>query len=224
MSAAVKQIQTISDEITMLMALTRAYRRSPIDIITATSTSQALAQFDIFSFALILLDLDINDGGAMELLRTVSSVQAGVPVILLTTDTSRSPKLIARIDECRPYGCWHLLEKPFELKKLTGAIERGLLERTFDDDQCSCDLGDLRRCRRFKRNEKLAISLSNDGTPPFFPATLTDISVSGLGLTTNVPLPANQRISFAEKFMHQSGTVIWTTQSTSGYRSGVRFS
>lgn len=223
MRASVKQIQTISDEITMLMALTRAYRNSSIDIITANSRAQALEQIDIFTFQLILLDLDISNGSGMELLRTISHIQAGIPILLLTTDSHRSPALLEQIDACRPHGCWHLLEKPFELKKLLGAIERGLLERSFDDQEVSCDIGDLRRCRRFKRHESIAISLSDQSIPPFYPATLTDISVSGLGLTTTTPLPTNQRISFAEKFMHQSGTVIWTSNSENGYRSGVQF-
>ena len=223
MNAAVKQIQAISDEITMLMALTRAYRKTQVDIITATTHSQALEQIDIFTFQLILLDLDICKGGGMELLRIISGAQAGIPIILLTTGNSQSPQLLEQIDQCRPYGCWHILEKPFELKKLTEAIERGLLEHSFEGEGANCNLGDMRRCQRYRRSEALSISLSNNGAPPFFPATLTDISVSGLGLSTSDPLPTNQAISFSEKFMHQSGRVIWTSSAEDGYRSGVHF-
>jgi CheY-like chemotaxis protein len=223
MQAMVKQIQAISDEITMLMALTRAYRKSPVDIITATCKQQALEQIKIFTFQLILLDLDINDCSSMELLRSIADAQPEVPIILLTTDNSQAPELQEQIDNCCPHGCWHIVEKPFELTKLTEAIERGLIEGSFEDNTTSCNVGDLRRCRRYKRREELAISLSNNGAPPFFPATLNDISVSGLGLSTSAPLPTNQSISFSEKFMHQSGRVVWTSSADDGYRSGVLF-
>lgn len=223
MKATVKQIQAISDEVTMLMALTRAYRQSPVDIITAISKKQALEQIDIFTFQLILLDLDVSDCCGFGLLSSISSAQPGVPIILLTTDNSQAPELLEQIDSCCPHGCWHILEKPFELKKLTGAIERGLIEGSFDDEEANCNIGDMRRCRRYKRHEELAISLSKNSTPPFFPATMHDISVSGLGLSTSSPLPTNQSISFSEKFMHQSGRVVWTSNADEGYRSGVRF-
>lgn len=223
MKATVKQIQAISDEVTMLMALSRAYRKSPVDIITATSKNQALEQIEIFTFQLILLDLDINDCSSMELLGSISCAQPGVPIILLTTENSQAPELLDQIDSCCPHGCWHILEKPFELKKLTEAIERGLIDGSFDAEAANCNVGDLRRCRRYNRHEELAISLSNNGAPPFFPATLNDLSVSGLGLSTSSPLPTNQAISFSEKFMHQSGRVVWTSSVDDGYRSGIRF-
>lgn len=226
MTAAARQIQIISDEVMMLMAISRAYRNSTVDVITAGNKAQALKQLEIFQFQVLLLDLDIKDQSGFELLQTVSRNHAGVPVILLTTGDSRAPELLEQIQACRPYGCWHVMEKPFELKKLTGAIERGLLEHTFDDSEAACSLPlptDLRRCRRFARKEPINISLRGDAAPPFFPATLTDISVSGIGLATSTPLPTQQRISFDEKFMHQSGVVVWSIGAAGGFRAGVRF-
>ncbi len=223
MTATVKQVQAISDEVTLLMALTRAYRHSPVDIITATSSAQAIEQIDIFTFQLILLDLDMDDHSGMKILRLVSSTQAGVPVVLLTTENSNAPELLDQIATCRPHGCWHILEKPFELKMLTGAIERGLLEHSFDTETQNCNLGDLRRCRRFKRWEAISISLNGNGRPPQFRGTMTDISLTGIGLFTDSPLPTKQRISFDEKFMHQSGVVIWSSATDHGYLSGIRF-
>lgn len=226
MAASTRQVQIISDEVMLLMALTRAYRNSSIDVITANNKTRALQQLEIFQFQVLLLDLDIKDQSGFELLQTVSHTHPEVPVILLTTGDSRAPELLDQINSCRPCGCWHLMEKPFELKILTGAIERALLERTFDDSTALCDLpepNDLRRCRRFPRKERISISLRSDAAPPFFPAILTDISVSGIGLTTSSPLPTSQPISFDEKFMRQSGVVIWCCGFADAYRAGVRF-
>lgn len=227
MATSTRQIQIISDEVMILMALARAYRNSSVDVITAGNKDQALKQIEVFNFQLFLLDLDIKDQSGFELLASVSRNHAGVPVILLTTTDIQTPALLQQVEDCRPYGCWHLLEKPFELKKLTSAIERGLLEHSFEDtDALNCGLpkpSDLRRCRRFSRSEPISISLSSTSQPPFFPATLTDISVGGLGLTTAAPLVPNHQISFDEKFMHQSGVVVWSGGTSSSFRSGIRF-
>lgn len=226
MAASTRQVQIISDEVMLLMALARAYRNSSVDVITASNKEQALRQLEVFQFQVMLLDLGLKDLSGFELLQTLSRTHAGVPVLMLTTGDSRDPEVLDQINACRPYGCWHLMEKPFELKKLTSAIERGLLEHTFDDSDILCSLpkpNDQRRCRRFPRREQISISLRSDPAPPFFPATLTDISVSGIGLTTSSPLPTNQRISFDQKFMHQSGVVIWSRGHADGFQSGVRF-
>lgn len=225
-AASTRQIQIISDEVMLLMALARAYRNSSVDVITASNKIQALQQLEVFRFQVMLLDLDLKDRSGLELLKTVSRTHAGVPALLLTTGNSREPELLDHINASRPYGCWHLMEKPFELKKLTGAIERGLMEHTFDDSDVLCSLpqpNDQRRCRRFPRLDRISISFRSDPAPPFFPATLTDISVSGIGLTTSSPLQINQRISFDQKFMHQSGHVIWSCGVANLFQSGVQF-
>ncbi len=227
MSTTVKQVQIISDEVMLLMALARAFRNSSVDVITAVNKVQALKQLEVFQFQMMLLDLDIKDQSGFELLQTVSRSLAGVPVILMTTGDSKAPELLDKINACRPYGCWHLVEKPFELKKLTGYIGRGLLEHSFEADNarfCSHPKqSDLRRCHRFSRSEQISFSLTAGAQPPFFPAMLTDISVGGMGLTTETLLPTHRRIFFKQKFTQQSGIVIWSCDSGNNYRAGIRF-
>ena len=123
------QVQVITSEIVIQLALARAYRSKPVDIITAAKSEQALSQIDVFDFDLFVLDLDFKDGCSLSLLQTMTERAVEAPVILLTTGKVESRTLILQIEQIRPVGCWHLLEKPFDLQKLSGLIERGLLER-----------------------------------------------------------------------------------------------
>lgn len=227
MATSTRQIQIISDEVMMLMALTRAYRHTTVEVISASSRADALQQIESFDFQLFLLDLDIRDESGFELLHDLSERAAGVPVILLTTSDIQTPTLLQQVEACRPQGGQLLLEKPFVLKKLTGAIERGLLERGFDGaDGCHPELtqaGDLRRCHRFSRSEPVSICLAGRPQPPFFAATLTDIAVGGVGLATETALPVDRAVSFGDTCPQPSGVVVWSDGRHNHFRSGIRF-
>ncbi len=226
------QVQIIDDEIVILLAVSRAYRDKPIDIITATNADQALAQMNTFNFDLFLLDLDMKARCSFNLLKVISERFPDIPVILMTTGDTGSGKLLQQITDVRTQGCWHLLEKPFDLKKLTGFIERGLQESSsVREGNQLCEVADQheqRRCKRFSRFERLNLSLptamdDSRQTVPLL-ATLTDISVGGLGLTTRKTLVERQRVQFDEKFMHQSGIVVWSQmQEDKTCRAGICF-
>ena len=225
------QIQIIDDEIVILLAVRRAYRDKPVDIVIASNADQALAQMETFNFDLFLLDLDMKNGSGFQLLKKMTESFPDVPVILLTTGDIESETLIRQVEALRTLGCWHLLEKPFGYKKLVSFIERGLEERWASCNDPTCNLqgaGEQRRCRRFSRFEQINISLPDpaaDGRIPPALATLNDISVGGLGITTRKKLDLYQEICFDEKFMHQTGIVVWSAlQDDQSFRAGIRFS
>jgi DNA-binding response OmpR family regulator len=232
MSRGPWQLQIIDDEVVILLAVSRAYRDKSIKIVTASTAEQALSQMDVFNFDLFMLDLDMKDRCSFSLLKTMTERFPESTVILMTTGDVESTTLIKQIEELRPHGRWHLLEKPFNYKKLTVFIERALQERSCDcPDSSPCLLdnqSDKRRCRRFSRYEKINASLPANidescQTVPFL-ATLMDISVGGLCLTTSKQLTRLQAIKFDEKLMHQSGVVVWSQlQDDQNYRAGIRF-
>jgi CheY-like chemotaxis protein len=227
MSKSTRQVQLISGEPVLMKALMRAYRDSAIDIVAASSHMQAISQLDTFGFDLIIFDLDTDRSNRFELLQMMSARCAGTPIILLTTMDTQSPELQKQIKKARPFGCWHILEKPFSISKLNSYIGLSLVTRSFDhaDDVLSHmpDQDDRRACKRVPRNEKITLRLAGGDHYPFFSATLTDISISGMGLTTDVPLARDQRITFEEKFMHASGVVVWSYGKDSRCMAGVRF-
>ncbi len=104
-----RQIQITTDETTIRLAVSRAFRDTSIDPVVASNTFQALSQLDVFDFDLFLLDLDMKDGCAFELLETMSERFPRVPTILLTTIDSHSQELINRIKEIRFDCCWDIL-------------------------------------------------------------------------------------------------------------------
>ncbi|MCW8894018.1 MAG: PilZ domain-containing protein, partial [Deltaproteobacteria bacterium] len=203
-----------------------------VDIVTASNATQAQAQLDVFEFDLFLLDLDIKDGCSLELLAAMTERFPLVPMVLMTTEDIQSKELIDKIEIIRSGHCWHLLEKPFDYKKLAGFIDRGLYERKHADLEChQCDIlgqHEKRRCQRFSRLEQLTMSLPlSDDIPNRTSAlivTLTDISVGGFGITADRPLTEKVKVHFNEKFMHQSGVVVWSqNQENHVWRSGVKF-
>lgn len=232
MNRAVKQVQIIDDEIVMLMAISRAYRYKPVDIIPAVSRAQALEQMETFNFSLFMLDLDIKGCCGFQLLERMTSRFPATPVILMTTMDSQSIALIDKINKIRSQCLWYILEKPFNYKKLVGFIDRALQASDFERESgCQLDSSDClekRRCHRFSRFERINISRSNveDSAylSPALSATLTDISVGGLGVATRKALVSGEAVQFDEKFMHQSGTVVWCrVQKDHIYKSGIRF-
>ena len=226
------QVQIVTDEIVILLAVARAYRHKSVDVISATKAEQALSQMEVFDFDLFVLDLDIKDGCSFALLQAMTERSVNVPVILMTTQDVQSHALLRQIEQIRRQGCWHLLEKPFQLQKLTGFIERGILERsTFcgeNEQFLFMQAHDKRRCRRFSRLEKINLFLadSSDMVAPSRDAvvTLTDISVGGLGVIAKQTLPVGKTVNFDEKFMHQTGIVVWSEgEETGSCRAGIRF-
>jgi len=120
------QIQIIDNEIVMAMAVSRAYRNKPIDIITATNIDQAIEQMDVFHFSLFLLDLDMKDCCSFQLLEIITRRFPETPVILMTTADIFSLALIEKIEKIRSQHCWHIVEKPFAYKRLLGFVDRAL--------------------------------------------------------------------------------------------------
>lgn len=226
------QVQIIDDEIVMLLAVSRAYRDKAVDIIAANTVEQALGQMDSFNFNLFLLDLDMKSCCSFQLLQTITERFPTTPVILMTTADTQAAELIDKIKNIRPQNCWHILEKPFDYKKLVSFIDRALQVSAPDvsvshrNDRF--DWSEKRRCRRFSRFERMNLSrlINSDLAILKLPllGTLIDISVSGLRVTTGQALVAGEVVHFDEKFMHQSGTVVWSRmQKDQIFKSGIRF-
>ncbi|WP_321390137.1 response regulator [uncultured Desulfuromusa sp.] len=232
MNRTVKRVQIIDDEIVILMAVSRAHRHKPVDIIPASNIDQALEQMDIFAFNLFILDLDIKGCCGFQLLEQMTRRFPEIPVILMTTQDIQSLALMNKINKIRSQCCWHLLEKPFDYKKLVGFIDRALQVSEFENVPSCQHEGfaglEKRSCRRFSRCEQINISRpsvsDSSSVSPAFCARLADISVGGLGVATRKALMSGEVVHFDEKFMHQSGTVVWSRpQKGQIHKSGIRF-
>jgi len=232
MTKNLRQIQIATDETTIRLALSRAFRDSPVDIVMASNTFQALSQLDVFKFDLFLLDLDMKDGCAFGLLETMTERFPRVPAILLTTGNIHSAELIHKIKDIRFNYCWNTLSKPFNYSKLVELICGKSNE--YYEEQVPCHQHkqgnwlERRNCQRFFRSEQISISRpqKNEARYRIIPhwSTLTDISLGGMCITTDVMLRSGILLNFDEKFMHQSGEVVWVKEKVNHlWKVGIKF-
>lgn len=126
MSNRPARVQIVTDQLVILTAVSRAYRDKPVDIVTATNAGLAQEQLNVINFDLFLLDLDMKERRSFELLAVMTERFPLVPMILMTTGDAQSKEMIAKIEAIRSDSVWHLLEKPFEYKKLVDFIASGL--------------------------------------------------------------------------------------------------
>lgn len=229
MSGKLGLLQIIDDELDTLLAVTRACLHGQIDIVSASSDSQALAQLNVFAFDLVLLDLDMQECNCYELLWKITKKIPNVPVILLTTEDPLSAGLTDKICSNRFNSCWHLLEKPIDFTKLSGLLSRGLLVSHPPGNTVPDWTPQLknRRSQRVPRSE--AINLYLKGTENgecclAQSAKLTDVSLGGIGVSAPLPIPVGTAITFSEEFTRQSGRIIWNRPgSNQAWQAGIEF-
>lgn len=227
-----RQIQIATDEMTIRLAVARAFRDTSVDVVVASNTFQALSQLDVFEFDLFLLDLDMKDGCSFGLLETMTERFPKVPTILLTTNESGSEELKHRIKDVRFSHCWDILSKPFDYKKLVGFIDGSSHEYPSEHVQYHQHKHEnwleKRNCQRFSRFEQIAVTRADTKEKKHQTnlhwCTLTNISLGGMGMTTDLKLIPRKTLHFDEKFMHQDGTVVWVKEKVDHlWEVGVKF-
>jgi DNA-binding NtrC family response regulator len=222
----------VDDEQLLLCALERAFKGRSLDIKTANSTEQALAEIAHCNFDLFLLDFDWHDLGRQKLLQAVDECCPYVPIIIMTTSSRESGPLNEVIKSTRKHGAWHLLEKPFSLDRMIH-----LIEVIFQDqDNVKSALHNL--AQNFDREKRYQYRRPHVQPVHFSFKTiaagesrrvsvkgiLTDINDCGSGLLSHVQLQPNQVISFEDDFVKQNGVVAWSVMiEKETCRFGVQF-
>lgn len=71
--------------------------------------------------------------------------------------------------------------------------------------------------------------IKNELAPSSLKANVMDFSENGIGLLTDAPLETGQFVKFIKKQKHlegelpKEGVVMWTLESSEGYKAGVKF-
>ena len=71
--------------------------------------------------------------------------------------------------------------------------------------------------------------IKNELAPSSIKANVMDLSENGIGLSTDAPLETGQFVKFIKKQKHfdgelpKEGVVMWTHESSEGYKVGVKF-
>lgn len=225
-------ILAVDDEQLILWALERACKDRSLNIKTAESAERALKMLSQDHFDLFLIDFDLKDPTRLDLLQAVDEHCPYRPIIIMTTNDSRSTELHDAIRSVRKKGAWHLLEKPFSLDSLIGFID--LVTRDEGDVKvCLSDLThnyDQERRRQHRRLHVQPVNYSFktivDGAMQrvISKAILTDISNAGSCMLIQEPLQPDQIIHFEDESLSHCGRVSWCLPiEDETYRCGVHF-
>lgn len=231
MTVAPLKILAIDDEQLLLWALERAFKGRDLQVNTASTTEQALAQIDLVHYDLFLLDFDLKDHNSQALLKKIDKLCPYVPVIIMTTSDAKSRELNDAIRAVRKQGAWHLLEKPFRLERLISYVELIFqeqdciklcltdLEHNFDNEKRQ----HLRRPHVIPLDLRLKAILDGEVQEVVAQSILTDISECGIGLLSRSPLERDQVVGFGGELKQQYGIVAWSSMiETDTCRAGLR--
>lgn len=211
------KILAVDNEQLLLWALKRAGRGRALEIDTAATTEQALAEIKRSHFDLFLLAVDLKDQNSQLLLQTIDDCCPYVPIIVMTTSDVKSCRLNDAIKAVRKHGAWHMLEKPFSLDRLITYIDVIFQDqaraRLCVDELTHNYESEKRQKLRRPHVQSVAFSFTSiiDGeqVKTFTSGIVTDISDCGLGILTRFPLEQDLVINFGESLMNQCGVVAW---------------
>jgi len=220
MQRAPLKILAVDDEKLLLWALERACEGRSLNITTAVTTEEALAEVEHCHYDLFLLDFDLRDQSRTELLKGIDQRCPYVPIIIMTTADMKSCELNDAIRAARKQGAWHLMEKPFSLDRMLCFIEI-IFQDQGNVKLCLNDLThnfDNEKRMKFRRPHVQTVDLSfkeiveGELKTNLVTGILTDISDYGLGMLTHSPLKRDQVVNFNDPLLQQSGVVAWSSR------------
>ncbi|HWF90938.1 MAG TPA: sigma-54 dependent transcriptional regulator [Terriglobales bacterium] len=120
-SNAINSVLVVDDEPAMRMALKANFQRDGWHVETAAGTSEALMKFKVAKFPLVVSDVQMPDGGGLDLMRSVRSTHPSTAVILLTA-FGNVPEAV----QAMRGGACDYLTKPVSFEQLQSAVGRVL--------------------------------------------------------------------------------------------------
>ena len=114
----------VDDEAGLMEVLAKRIARRDIDVTTAFSAAAALQALRRQDFDVAVLDLEMKDMDAIEVLKVFKKMLPSMPVIILT-----GPGTMQSAGEGLKEGAFDYLTKPYELEdliaKIRAAVARG---------------------------------------------------------------------------------------------------
>ncbi len=109
----------VEDTSSLAMVYRSVLEKAGHEVVACDTISQAREEMEQQRFSVILLDLSLPDGDGMELMGDI--LKGGAKVIVITANGS-----INRAIEAMREGAFDFLVKPFDEKKLLGAVENAM--------------------------------------------------------------------------------------------------
>jgi CheY-like chemotaxis protein len=115
------RILIIDDEILVARLLADAVSSQGHEVTVATDGEEGLALLRRIRPDALFLDVKLGELSGIEILRQIRRSDTQLPVILITGNA-----LADQLDEARRLGVTEIVEKPFLLTQLDGALERSI--------------------------------------------------------------------------------------------------
>jgi two-component system NtrC family response regulator len=115
------RILIIDDEILVARLLADAVSSQGHEVTVATDGEEGLALLGQIRPDALFLDVKLGELSGIEVLRQLRRSDTALPVILITGNA-----VADQLDEARRLGVTEIIEKPFLLTQLDGALERSM--------------------------------------------------------------------------------------------------
>ena len=114
---AMRRALVADDDESFRRVVVRILRRADFDVHAVDSGLKAIAALEKETFDVVVSDVQMPDGGGLDLLRAVRRVDLDVPVVLVTGQPS-----LAAAAEAVEHGAFRYLTKPFDSQAFTKTV------------------------------------------------------------------------------------------------------
>ena len=232
MGGTLKKHILISDaDQLVLYALAIAFKDDAHVAKTVATASAAIGELTARSYDLCLLDLNLRHPHSLRMMSILGNLYSQTRLVVTTTCCFDLPELDGRISDALECGAGHFVAKPFQLSELTGLVKHLLTAEEDLHGGFRFTAGTAgrrtRHCRREPREGDLQFHLAviSGGRNKrwLIGAKTTDISDTGIGLTTAYPLKASDVISFGKDMEERTGVVVWSSMlDEQNCRAGIK--
>ena len=132
------RILLVEDEKTLSDMIAKGLRNTGYAVDTVYDGEDALFQYEVNEYDLIILDLNLPKVDGLDVLRKIREMDSEIKILILSARTKIGDRILG-LDE----GANDYLIKPFDFGELAARI-RGLLRRKFVQAPPILDLNDLR--------------------------------------------------------------------------------
>ena len=117
----INQILLVDDDTSSLSVLCEFLTRAGYQTVSAQSGYEAIQRVEAYAVNLAILDFELPDTTGLDLLQQIKHLQPGVPVIIMSANTSQCLKL-----DVFEAGAYTFIAKPIKLPQLLQFVSRAL--------------------------------------------------------------------------------------------------
>jgi PAS domain S-box-containing protein len=113
-----RRVIVVDDDDHLRRSVARLLRKAEFDVTDVDSGTKAIAALDAATFDVVVSDVQMPDGGGLELLRAIRRIDLDVPVILITGEPS-----VTAAASAIEYGAFRYLTKPLDTDRFVKTVQ-----------------------------------------------------------------------------------------------------